>query len=427
MSRSTLADARFRSRAVLAAGILGGVLTAVFFAAFRPSPPITFDVFYYAAQYSMSGPVVYETGYGLWVYPPVALLFFYPYVWLFDFPTALAVHRVVSALVTLGYGVVLARFIARRADVRLLDQVLVVGFVTASVYPVVNVVNGSFVGIFTALLGIGWLLLEEDRDLGGAAWAVASLVKVYPALWGAYLLRVRRWRATAAAIATGVGAMLLGVALFGIDAHVRYVTTAATGRVRVARFAGGNSPDNEALTPIRGLAQLFPTVDPQLWIPVIVVTVVVLTGLVYYLGDAETTTDRATLLLATVVGVIFLMPTSQDMDVYLVYAPLLVLLYLERHAASHWLYVIGTLLLSYNVGRGELEAVVTAFGPAVADVVMAIATPVLSFGHVPLYGLYALYAGVLLSAWRQGRESGRWASLITKAKLIRRDEARPLR
>ena len=55
----TLSSGRQRARIGLFLGVLGGIVTAVFFALLRPDPPITFDVFYYAAKQSMSGPVVY--------------------------------------------------------------------------------------------------------------------------------------------------------------------------------------------------------------------------------------------------------------------------------------------------------------------------------------------------------------------------------
>jgi len=61
----------------------------------------------------MSGEVSYVTGYGLWVYTPPALLYFYPYALLFDFETALLVHGILGVPVVVFYGFVLARFIVK--------------------------------------------------------------------------------------------------------------------------------------------------------------------------------------------------------------------------------------------------------------------------------------------------------------------------
>jgi hypothetical protein len=406
-----LEDQRTRTRLVLAASIVGGLLTAVFYLLLRPSPNITFGVFYAGAENAMAGRVVYETEYGLYVYTPVVLLFFYPFAYLFDFPTAVLAFRVFNVVWVAGYAAVVAGFVGRVADVERVDRLLVFGFVAGTVYPVTVVATANMGIVFGSLLGVGFVLLERDRPSGGAVWALASLVKGFPALWGLYMLRVRRFRAVGAAIVTGVGATLLGIALYGVDAYLRFFTVAAADRVRIQRFAGGNSPDNEAVTPIRPLSQLFPNVDPTVWTPVIVVVVVALTAAAYYLLSTDDLADRATLLLATVVAVTLALPTSQDLDVYLVYAPLVVLLFRERDRTVHAIYAVGTLCLAYNVGRGEIRSVTAAIDRGLSETVMVVAEPVLAFASMPLYGLVLLYAGCLLKAWRRGRERGRLARL----------------
>ena len=412
------ADRRTRTRLVLLASIVAGLLTVLFYLLLRPSPNITFGVFYAGAENAMTGQVVYETRYGLYVYTPVVLLFFYPFVWLFDFPTAVLAFRVFNVVWVAGYAALVAGFVGSVADVERVDRLLVAGFVAGTVYPVTIVATANVGIIFGSLLGVGFVLLERDRPSGGAVWALASLVKGFPALWGLYLLRVRRIRAVAAAVATGVGATLLGLALYGVDAYLRFFTVAAADRVRIQRFAGGKSPDNEAVTPIRPLSQLFPNVDPTVWTPVIVVVVVALTAAAYYLLSADDLTDRATLLLATVVAVTLALPTSQDLDVYLVYAPLVVLLFRERDRTVHAIYAVGTLCLAYNVGRGEIRSVTAAIDRGLSETVMVVAEPVLAFASMPLYGLVLLYAGCLLKAWRRGRERGRLTRLRQQLGLV---------
>lgn len=411
--RGRISDHRQRARLALFVGIAGGLLTAVFFALFRPNPPGTFNVFYYAAVKSMSGQIAYKTGYGLWTYTPAALLYFYPYALLFEYQTALLVHRILSVVVTVGYAFALVRFLGRRVALQRLDRIAVFGFATLSVYPIVNVINGSFVGVFAMFLGMGWLLVESDRDGGGALWALASIVKGYPAFWGVYLLRVRRWRAVGAAVLTGVSATLLGVLVFGFNEYVRFFRVAGENRVRYHKFAGGGSPDNEAVTPLRALGQLFPNIDPAMWTPVILVVVVCITLLVYYLIPAESLNDRATLLLVTILGIWFVMPTSQDLDTYIIYAPLLVLLYVEEETRVQSLYALGTVILSYNFGRTELRSVSEMVG--VADVVMLVGEPVLTFATMPMWGLATLYVGCLVKARIRGQESTRTEQLRERA------------
>lgn len=420
MNSTDILTNRRRTRLALSLGILGGLLTIAFFALFRQNPPETFGVFYFAAKSSMSGEIAYHTGHGLWTYTPASLFYFYPYASLFDFETARLVHQILSVFVAVIYGVTLAGFIDTNKDIQTLDKILIVGFTGLSVYPVVNIVNASFVGMFTACLGIGWVLLESDRDLGGAAWALASLVKGYPAFWGVYLLRVKRWRATGAAIATGLGATLLGMLAFGYDAYVRFFTVAGTSRVRYHMFRGGASPDNEAMTPLRGLAQVFPNIDPSFWTPVIVVVVAGLTLWMYYSIPTDTLNDRATLFLATILGVMFIMPTSQDMDTYLVYAPLLTLLYVERRTVVHSLYVVATIVLSYNISQDELQAVSNVLGGYPQEFIMQVSGPIFAFAKMPMYALYLLYFGCLVYAFYRGKEVGRLkrpsASVINRRK-----------
>jgi len=397
--RELVVDRRFRTRVALSLGVLAGLLTVVFYVLFRPSPDNTFDVFYAAAKSSFSGDIVYHTEHGLFVYTPVVLLGFYPYALLFEFQNALLVHRILTLVAATAYGGTLAWFLGERVTFSRYDRALVVAFVAVSLYPIVITVLGGVEVFLGAALGVGWLLLEHRRDAaGGVLWAGAALVKVFPALWGLYLLRQRNLRAVAGAVVTGVGATLFGALVFGVDAYTRYFEIATGSRVRVDMFAGGASPDNEAVTPIRPLAQLFPNVDPHVWPPIIAAVTALLVLAIYVRVPTDELSDRATILLATVVGVTFVMPTSQDLDMYLVYAPLVVLLYTERRTLVHVLYSVGAVVLVYNFSQNELQPVLGRLG-APGDAAMAVVDPVLTFATMPLYGLALLFAGCLLRAW----------------------------
>jgi hypothetical protein len=300
-------------------------------------------------------------------------------------------------IITILYGAALTNFIHAHTSTKRIDRVAVFLFSIASVYPVVNIINGSFVGIFSTFLGLGWLLMESKRNYGGALWALASIVKGYPAFWGAYMIRVRNWRAILAAAGAGIGSTVVGVFVFGIDAYFRFFTVAGESRVRYEMFRGGASPDNEAVTPLRALSQLFPNIDPSLWTPLIFVVVSCITILVYYTISTDSLNNRATLLLVTILSVWFIMPTSQDLDTYIIYAPLLTLLFLERNQWVQSLYVLGTIIISYNFGRAELRAVSELLG--ISDLVMLIGEPVLSFATMPMWGLLTLYVGCIGKAY----------------------------
>lgn len=402
-----VSDERAPARFLLAIGTVAGLSTVVFYLVFRPDPANTFDVFYAAANQSFGGQVDYRTGRGLYVYTPVVLYFFYPYT-LLDFATALLVHRIVSVIVAFGYGLLLVRFLRARTGLTATDSFLIVAFTAASLHPVVIVVLGGVEILLGFCLGVGFLLLEADRDHeGGALWALASLVKVFPAAWGAYLLRLRRWRAVGAAMAVGIGATAVGILTFGPDAYLRYVRSTSSDRIRVDAFAGGVSPDNEAVTPIRPLAQLFPELDPHVWPPIVAAVIVLVVVLGYFLVPTNGLDDRAILLLLTLIGVTLALPTSQDMDMYLIYGPLIVLVYVERYRATKLLIAAGGLIMTLNVGRGEVRAISSVLGEGLQQGVLAVTEPILAFASMPLYGLTILLGACLLHCWRRGREAGR--------------------
>jgi len=397
------ARSRTAARIALALTIAGGVLTAGFYALFNPSPANTFDVFYAAARSALDGRIVYRTEAGLFVYTPITLVYFVPFAALFEFPTALLVHRVLSVCATFGYGLALARFLDARGLVSHFDRALIVACLAIGLYPVVVVVLGGVEIYLGILLGGGFLLLERgDGRVGGALFAIASLFKVFPALWGLYFLVTRRWNAVAGAVATGVGATLTGIVVFGIDAHLRYVQSATSNRVRFEMFRNGRSPDNEAVTPIRPLSQLFPDVDPSVWWPVIVVVVSLCLLYIYVETPQSGLDDRVSLLLATVIAVEFAMPTSQDLDMYLLYGPLVVSLYAERNELVRIGLAGAMVVYTYNFGRSQLNAVTAAIGPGFNAFAMTVGEPVLRFASMPLYGMVAIFVVLLLRARIRG-------------------------
>jgi hypothetical protein len=87
-------------------------------------------------------------------------------------------------IITTLYGAAPTSFIHEHTSTKCIDRIAVFLFSIANVYPVVNIINGSFVGIFATFLALGWLLTQSKRNYGGALWSLASIVKGYPAFWG---------------------------------------------------------------------------------------------------------------------------------------------------------------------------------------------------------------------------------------------------
>lgn len=163
---SFLQSRRGRTRLVLAIGIVAGLLAALYYLYLRPSSSLTFDMFYLKAEASMTGPLRFVDEYGSYHYTPVVILFFYPYVWLFDLPTAILVHRVINILVAVGYGGLLAWFLGQSIDLDPIDRLMFVGFVAMNVYTVAIISLANVGIVLVACLGVGFVLLEIDEDAG---------------------------------------------------------------------------------------------------------------------------------------------------------------------------------------------------------------------------------------------------------------------
>ena len=97
------------------------------------------------------------------------------------------------------------------------------------------------------------------------SFGLAALLKVFPALLGVWLLRKRAFRAVGAAVATGGGCLLLGVALFGVGSHQTWFFDTVLLRLNREVFAGGLSPTHPFFTVRRPLSVLFPSLDPTLF------------------------------------------------------------------------------------------------------------------------------------------------------------------
>jgi hypothetical protein len=109
-----------------------------------------------------------------------------------------------------------------------------------------------------------WLLIVRGRSVSsGAVIGVAAVLKIYPAIFGLYLLRQRRWAALAALAVTTIAAVALGLALFGAEAWRVYAF-----EVLPRSLAGeGNHPYlieyNSSTALLRRLFLFEPQLDPN--------------------------------------------------------------------------------------------------------------------------------------------------------------------
>jgi len=410
-SHDTVAVPRRSTRAVLALGVLVGLGTLVALPLTRPEQVgLATRVYTVAAEAALAGQPFYGVappgleGY-YFVYPPVVMLAVLPYGLLGDALLAFAIQTAV----TVAAGVALAWLLVAavdRAGIDLLraDRALIAAFTLVSVHATPTLVNGQLNVVLGCAVAAGFLALERERSgLAGAALAAAATVKLFPAAFGAYLLRRRAWRAVAAAIATGLGLLAIGVLAFGPDATVTYLTTVVPSEVQTGALAAAPL-SHGFLTVRRQLAALLPWLDPQ-FLPLVGVLVVApLVAATYY--RLETTPDRWLAILATVIGTLLVLPL-EGLYFPLAAFPLVPLLYVLPGGRTRQLVLAGTVLTMVQVTPTTLSLLADGglVGPWLGDLVAGVARPVFRVILPATVGMWLLLAAGV--HWQlTGREAG---------------------
>lgn len=232
-----------RTRLALVVAITLGGVFLVYTVARKPVFGINYRVYRVAAEAALAG----ESFYGVvpaglpeqyvYRYPPATVLVFLPLALV---PPVVGYAALTAVNVAAGVAVaVLATRWARRRGVVVdgVDYGLLVVAAVASSLAVPSLVYGNVNHVVAAL--VAWAVVTVDpagdggprrEALAGVALVLAATVKLFPALFGVYFLLRRAWRAVGAAVATGVGILVVGVAAFGIDAHRAWVRTAIVER-----------------------------------------------------------------------------------------------------------------------------------------------------------------------------------------------------
>ncbi|MFB6269153.1 MAG: glycosyltransferase family 87 protein [Halobacterium sp.] len=401
---------RRRTRSVLALGVAVGLFVPVYFALLADTTPLAWDfrAYRHAAVLAAAGdPFVgawAPVGHGQWVYPPVVVLGFLPYAALPVWP-AFVVQvgvGVAASLVVAGVTVTAIERETGRLPCR--DRAAVTAFFLASTYSAAVFGQGQVdpVVVLALAAAVCWVHTGRSTAAGVAAGA-AALVKLFPVVVGVYFLRVRAYRAVAAATATGVAGLAVGVFAFGVDAHRRYLHLILHERSRLDAFVGGADPDLSALSLARPLGAFAPDLDPALYPLVALAALAPVAALAYV--DVTTVADRAAALLATVGVALLVSPGSNAHHVFYLYPPLVVLLY-AADGLPHRLLVAGTAVLLCPV-QPQVVADVLAVGgasPAVRAALVAPLADALSAVSVPLVGVLVLLAGC--AAHALGRRPG---------------------
>ncbi|CQH48556.1 DUF2029 family protein [Halobacterium hubeiense] len=395
-------------RLVLLAGVLAGVANTALFPLRNPEQvALATDVYYYSARAALRGADFYavnplgQTGF---VYPPAVVLAFVPHAALGDPLLAYALQWLLNLAALAALAVLVVRAV-ERAGVALtrFDRALI----TAAVFLVgpvgVNLVMGQVNPLLALGLAGGAVLLERDRDTAaaGAAFGLVALVKLFPALVGVWLLRQRAWRAVAAATATGLAGLAVGLLAFGPDASVTYFTETLAGESAVASFADGTDSTAPYATIRRQLAALAPGLPASWLLPVgALVLAPVFAGVNRAVGDFR---SRLVALQGTLQATLLLLPLEPFYAI-LVLFPLLALLYALGDGWPRRLLLAGVLLLLVPIMWPTITTAMAVLPAGVAAVLRDAATGLFSFVLPPTVGAWLVLAGCLLYQHRAATE-----------------------
>jgi len=387
-------------RGTLLFGLLTGIFGVVLAVSeFSKDPQLDFHAYYFAGQKVLRGEDFVGTalheGTFLtvkeYVYPPITAPVFVPYglfpSW--EFPYVLNILLLSAVFFLLARLTI--RFVESHGrSMARTDRWFVAGFFLLSGHSVLGLYRGNVDPIILLLLASGFLALERNEQVtGGVLWATAALFKLFPAFLGVYLLYRRTYRAIGAALVTGVGLMLLGVLVFGVDAHVEFFEFILNERSRKGLFEGGLDLNERMFTLRRPLSQVLPLSGNQL---IVVATALAAPVVAYLYWAAESALDRAVAFLGTMlVLLITIVPSTLNYVVYL-YFPLVALLYLAEDRRTKRLYAVGLVLVSLPLFPEHIVAFVDALSlpSVVADAITGVVRAVLTYASIPLMGFLVL-------------------------------------
>ncbi|MFB6205286.1 MAG: glycosyltransferase family 87 protein [Haloglomus sp.] len=389
---------RTPARVVLATGLLFGLAYLARAVLVRPGTvALNFQVYHGAAEAFLAGKPLYGrspvgVSWLVYLYPPLSILAFVPFT-LFPLGAAYALFTALSLAGGLALSWLLVGVVERHGvELARLDRLLVAGFVTFGVHTAPTLVFGQVNLLLALAVAVAFVALAAgDEARSGTTLALAAFVKVFPAGFGLWYLRQRSVRALGAAIATGGGLLVAGLAL-GPDLTAAYVTEALLPRASRAAFEGGLDPDAAYLTVRRPLSLLFPRSSLARSVGALAVMAPVVA-----LGIRRVDSPRRRLvgLFVLFSGVLLALPTY---PIYypVVYFPLVPLLYLFV-GPGRTLFLAGAGLGLFTLHLNDLRRVIAALGtpPWLHDALLAVVTPVFTVGSPALYALGLCLAGCL--------------------------------
>lgn len=406
-------DPKTRARLVLAIGALSGIQYTASQALFSPDQfGLASSVYVTAADTWLAGGDPYGVhppglpGY-YFIYPPIMLLVFAPYAILGGPTLAYAGQLLSNLAVGVAIAWVLGRALGRRGiDLAGVDWLVIGGFVIASPLGVAQFIQGQTTLWLALALAVGFDLVDRDRPVaGGAAFALAATVKLFPAVTGLWLLRRRAWRGVAAAVGVGLGALALGAAIVGVDLTEQFITEVLLGRLE---DQSGRRQTNAA-SSVGGIGRqlhgLFGVSGPGSTPLAIAIALPILAACY---RRVDTDVRRLGGMLATVLVGLMVLPL-QPLYFAFIYYPVVVLLYRLEPGWASAMLVGGTLLTLVKVTLDPvvrtlevLPEPITTVGPDLATALFSVALPT----DIAMW----LLLGCCLWVQRGGPAEDRWGS-----------------
>ncbi|PSQ61373.1 MAG: hypothetical protein BRD21_09845 [Halobacteriales archaeon SW_8_66_22] len=384
---------RRSTRLVLLLGILSGISGLMVLPFTSPEQfMLASDVYRHAAEAMLAGEDFYAVspprlpGYNF-IYPPIVILLFVPHALVGSALGAYAIQLLLTVAFGLGTTLVVGRALARRGvALSRIDWLLIGSFTLVSAHSAITLANGQVTIWMGFAFALGFDALDRSREtVAGVAFALAALIKVFPAAVGLWLLRRRAWRSVIVATATGLGGLALGAVLFGPDVTETYVRDVLLGRYEGETFGGVPEPDQTTGGAQRQLAALTGLGSPALGILALAIVGPAVLALHRRIDTDE---RRLAAMLGTVLGV------------------LLVLLYTLPSGRGRRLLLLGTLVSSvrvtYDLAASTVETM--PLPGALSEPLLSLIEMLFVFVLPTTLGLWLLLAGCLFVQF--GSEGG---------------------
>jgi len=288
---------------------------------------VNYYVYHYAAEAVLAGEDFYnapppgESDFYTFLYPPITTLVWLPSTLLDPF-TAYLLHTAITVVACVAATVAIAAYLERfEVTLGWLDLALVVAFFVLGTHSTGTFNFGNVNLLLAAGIVFGFLAFERGREtVGGALFGLVALVKVFPALVGLYLLRLRSWRAIGAAIATGGGGLVASAIVFGPRSVYRFFFEVLFPRGDTLSFVGGYEPDDTYYVTIQrplshliwegALPRLTIHPDSVALAPLLPILAALVLGSVvaYCYVDVESDLDRLVAIHATLVATVVFLP-----------------------------------------------------------------------------------------------------------------------